>query len=27
MNADDYVDFIMDGEMFDFWMESSEELG
>jgi DDE superfamily endonuclease len=27
MNAHDYVDAIMDGEMFDFWMESSEELG
>jgi hypothetical protein len=27
MNAEDYIDFIMDGEMFDFWIESSEELG
>ena len=27
MNAHDYVDAIMDGEMFDFWIESSEELG
>ena len=27
MNAHDYVDAIMDGEMFDFWMESSEGLG
>lgn len=27
MNSHDYVDYIMDGEMFDFWMESSEELG
>jgi hypothetical protein len=27
MDSLDYVDHIMDGEMFDFWMESSEELG
>jgi transposase len=27
MDSHDYVDYIMDGEMFDFWMESSEELG
>jgi hypothetical protein len=27
MNADDYADFIMDGEMFDFWMENCKELG
>jgi len=27
INANDYVDFIMDGKMFDFWMESCEKLG
>ena len=27
MNANDYVNFIMDEEMFDFWMKSCEELG
>ena len=27
MNAAEYCDVILDGEMFDFWMESSEELG
>ena len=27
MDSHDYVDHIMDEEMFDFWMESSEELG
>ena len=27
LNATEYVKVIMDGEMFDFWIESSEELG
>jgi transposase len=27
MDSHDYVDHIMDGEMLDFWMKSSEELG
>jgi len=27
MDFYDYVEHIMDGEMFDLWMESSEELG
>jgi hypothetical protein len=27
MNSEDYVDFIIDREMFDFWIESCEELG
>ena len=27
MDSHDYMNHIMDGEMFDFWMESSEELG
>jgi hypothetical protein len=27
MNAEEYCDVILDGEMFDFWMESSEDLG
>ena len=27
MNSKDYLDIVIDGEMFDFWMESSEELG
>jgi len=26
MDSHDYVNHIMDGEMFDFWMESSEKL-
>jgi len=26
MNAHNYVDFIINREMFDFWIESSEEL-
>jgi transposase len=27
MNAQEYCDIIMDGEMYDFWEQSSEELG
>ena len=27
MNAEEYCDKILDGEMFDFWMASSEEVG
>jgi len=27
MNAEEYCEIIMDGEMFDFWMQGSEELG
>jgi len=27
INAREYVDVVMDGEMFDFWMEGSEEVG
>ena len=27
MNAVEYRDIIMDGEMFDFWTQSSEEVG
>ena len=27
MNVAEYCDAILDGEMFDFWVESSEELG
>ena len=27
MNAEEYCDIIMDGEMFDFWTQSSEEVG
>ena len=27
MNAEEYCDIIMDGEMFDFWIQGSEELG
>src|SRR2546423_2475414 len=27
MNAEEYCDIIMDGEMFDFWVKGSEEIG
>jgi hypothetical protein len=27
MNTEEYIEIIMNGEMFDFWMKSSEELG
>ena len=27
MNAQKYLDVIMDGEMFDFWLEGMEDVG
>jgi len=27
MTAEEYCDLIMDGEMFDFWLEGIEEFG
>jgi hypothetical protein len=27
IDSHDHVNYIMNGKMFDFWMESSEELG